>query len=224
MTPSPPRPSGPPSRRSRYREQTLAEIKGLAVRRIRENGGAGGLSFNALAKELGMAGPSLYRYYASRDALLTELLVDAYADFAEAITTAVADTGDPADDVRRLAGAYRAWALANPELYELLLGTPVPGYSAPPEATREVAVRGFIPLVAAAARLPRGAGGSAPAPPWAEVLADRGFPDDALVTAVRLWTRLHGVLTLELHGHLGQMVDDPGALYEAEVAAFLANG
>ncbi|MGL5819679.1 MAG: TetR/AcrR family transcriptional regulator [Phycicoccus sp.] len=213
----------PTNRRTRYREQTLTEIKGLAVRRIRETGGAGGLSFNALAKELGMAGPSLYRYYASRDALLTELLVDAYADFAETIAAA-ADAGEPTDEVRRIAGAYRSWALSNPELYELLLGTPVPGYSAPPEATREVAVRGLIPLVAAVARLPRGAGGSAPAPEWAEVLADHGFPDEALVTAVRLWTRLHGFLALELHGHLGQIVEDPGALYDAEVTAFLASG
>src|SRR5688572_13034800 len=105
--------------RDRFRAQMRQEVKDAALRQLAE-GGAGALSINAIAKELGVSGPALYRYFAGRDALLTELILDAYADLTAAISTA-----------RRLpdlAAAYRAWATAHPHRYRLLFGAPVPGY------------------------------------------------------------------------------------------------
>ena len=126
-----------PSPRSRYREQLRDEIKQVARRHLVDGGGAGNLSLNAVARELGMRGPSLYRYYASRDALITELLLDGYRDIGETLRRAVAAPGvagaTAAERLRAGALAYRRWAVAHPELFDLLYGRPVPGYRAPAE-------------------------------------------------------------------------------------------
>src|ERR1700754_5040353 len=108
--------------RDRFRAQMVQEIKDLALRQLAE-GGPQALSINAIAKDLGVSGPALYRYFASRDALLTELIIDAYADLTAALSAA-------GPDLARLADAYRVWALAQPHRYRLLFGAPLPGYDA----------------------------------------------------------------------------------------------
>ena len=121
--------------RDRFRAQMRQEVKDAALRQLAE-GGAGALSINAIAKELGVSGPALYRYFAGRDALLTELILDAYADLTAALATA-----------RRLpdlAATYRSWATAHPHRYRLLFGAPVPGLRA----------RGRLPESAAKQTLP----------------------------------------------------------------------
>jgi AcrR family transcriptional regulator len=77
------------------------------------------VALNAIARELGVSGPALYRYFRNRDALLTELVLDAYNDLAEALGGA-----------ESLPEAYRAWALAQPYRYRLLFAAPLPGYDA----------------------------------------------------------------------------------------------
>src|ERR687893_1075509 len=108
--------------RDRVRAEMVREIKDLALRQLAEGGGAA-LSVNAIAKELGVSGPALYRYFAGRDALLTELIVDAYTDLAHAL--AESEPG-----LAALAGAYRAFATAQPHRYRLLFAAPLPGYDA----------------------------------------------------------------------------------------------
>ena len=112
----------PTAIRDRFRAQMVDEIKQIALRQLAE-GGAQALSVNAIAKELGVSGPALYRYFANRDALLTELILDAYADLSAALRAA-----DPG--LRPLADAYRSWATANPHRYRLLFASPLPGYQA----------------------------------------------------------------------------------------------
>jgi AcrR family transcriptional regulator len=90
----------------------------VALRQLAE-GGPAAVAINAIARELGVSGPALYRYFRNRDALLTELVLDAYNDLADALT------GTPS-----LAHAYRAWALAQPHRYRLLFSAPLPGYDA----------------------------------------------------------------------------------------------
>ncbi|MEU8890884.1 TetR/AcrR family transcriptional regulator [Streptomyces sp. NPDC048442] len=93
--------------------------------------GASALSLNAIAKQLGMSGPALYRYFASRDELITELVREAYRSLADTLRTAAADGGDLAG----LAYALPGWAQADPQRYFLVYGTPVPGYRAPEDTT-----------------------------------------------------------------------------------------
>src|SRR5499427_9670407 len=104
-----------PTMRERYRAQVRAEVKETALRQLAESGPAG-LSISAIGKQLGVSGPALYRYFASRDDLLTELVIDAYRDLANALTVATSQVpdGDPRGRFEALARAYRRWALAEP--------------------------------------------------------------------------------------------------------------
>ena len=75
------------SRRERIRAETLREIREIGARQVDE-GGLAALSLNAIAKEMGMSGPALYRYFASRDELLAALIVDGYGELTRAVETA----------------------------------------------------------------------------------------------------------------------------------------
>src|SRR5690242_11761729 len=104
--------------RERYREQIRDEVKQHAWEQI-ATAGVPALSLNAIAKQMGMSGPALYRYFANRDELITALIRDAYQSLVDAVA------GDAAD-LLELAGRIREWALADPQRYLLIYGTPVP--------------------------------------------------------------------------------------------------
>src|SRR6266545_3121018 len=107
-----------PGRRARLRAWTRGEIKTAALRQLAEHG-ADGLSLNAIAKELGMTGPALYRYVASRDELLADLVVDAWEELADALERAAEGNADASavERVRAIGLAYRAWGTAQPHRY-----------------------------------------------------------------------------------------------------------
>ncbi|MEJ3746046.1 TetR/AcrR family transcriptional regulator [Actinomycetes bacterium KLBMP 9797] len=209
------------TRRERLRAQTRDEAKAAALRQIAA-AGPQSLSLNAIGKELGMTGPALYRYFAGRDELLTELISDGYHDLADAVTAVTAPPdAPPADRIRALARAYRGWALAQPHRYLLLFGTPVPGYAAPAH-TIAAANRTLAVLLAPITELCGTATEeSILERQLATALADRdgntGWTGRALRLGVTCWTRMHGVLSLEVEGHFTTMGFDPALLYEAEV-------
>ncbi len=224
----------PPSRRARYRAATREEAKDIALRQLAE-GGTGAVSLNAIGKEMGVSGPALYRYFASRDALLTELIVDAYGDLAATVEAAdvAARQGDeaaPRERLRALSAALRTWALAQPHRYLLLYGTPVPGYVAP-AGTVPLARRGLAPILDALAALPSLATAADPRlstldaqlAAWARE-TDQQIPGSVLRRGMTWWTRLHGLLSLEIEGHFAGMDFDPALLYDAEVDALLTSG
>ncbi|NEB00391.1 TetR/AcrR family transcriptional regulator [Streptomyces sp. SID13726] len=201
--------------RERYRAQVRTEVKERAWEQIAE-AGASALSLNAIAKRMGMSGPALYRYFAGRDELITELVRDAYRSLADTFHAA-AGTGA---DLTALARALREWALADPQRYFLVYGTPVPGYQAPADTTAIAAEIMAILLDACAALPPSG-----PPTPFAVHLethrdwaAGHPAPPEVLDRALTVWTRLHGVLSLELAGHFTGMGLDPALLYDAEAA------
>lgn len=213
------------SPRERYREQVRVEIKAHAWTQV-ATAGAATLSLNGIAREMGISGPALYRYFRNRDELITELVLDAYRDLSATCQDAAARGGAPREKLTAVAAALRRWALAAPHRYLLIYGTPVPGYHAPPEATALAATLMTIllgvftesgpedgPVSPAAAELDRHLAGH---PPWAD-----GPPAsaDAPRRALAFWTRLHGVLSLEVAGHFAGMGFDPALLYAAETAA-----
>ncbi|WP_030609182.1 TetR/AcrR family transcriptional regulator [Streptomyces achromogenes] len=204
--------------RERYRAQLRAEIKERAWEQIAA-AGAPGLSLNAIAKQMGMSGPALYRYFANRDELITELIRDAYRGLADTIRTAAASGADLAG----LGHTLRAWALDDPQRYFLIYGTPVPGYHAPDDIT---AIASEIMHALLDAAQPT----AASTPPAAEVArleshlaehrqwaGDHPASPTALRRALHFWTRLHGALSLELAGHFTGMGFDPAELYENEL-------
>ena len=198
--------------RERAREELTREIKKEARRQLAEEG-AQRLSLRAVARELGMASSALYRYFPSRDDLLTALIIDAYNALGERAEHAVAAV--PAQDARAqwqaLCSSVRTWAQQHPHEYALLYGTPVPGYAAPPE-TVAPAARVALTLIAV---LRRGADRvelSAPVRPLRGVLAEQVAALTAQVApevnagvlsrGLVAWTQLFGMISFELFGHL----------------------
>ncbi|MER6669486.1 TetR/AcrR family transcriptional regulator [Amycolatopsis japonica] len=177
--------------RERYRAQVRAEIKRHAWEQLATTG-VSALSLNAIAKHVGMSGPALYRYFPSRDDLITDLVRDAYRSLADAVQVA--------GSVTEVAYAIREWALADPQRYLFVYGTPIPGYHAPGDTT-EISDEIMAVLLRAYATEPDGG---------------RAFR-----RAVTFWTRVHGVLSLELAGHFAGMGFDPALLFAAEVDGLL---
>lgn len=208
--------TGTKTPRERYRAQVQAEIKEHAWEQL-ATAGASALSLNAIAKRMGMSGPALYRYFAGRDELITELVRDAYQSLADTFRAAAA----PGPDLPALAHALREWALRDPHRYLLVYGTPVPGYQAPDDVTT-IARDIMTTLLDACAALPP----DAPATPFDSHLEDHRqwagshpAPPAVLHRALTFWTRLHGTLSLELAGHFTGMDFDPALLYAAELDA-----
>ncbi|MFJ8332456.1 TetR/AcrR family transcriptional regulator [Streptomyces sp. NPDC094437] len=206
--------------RERYRVQVRAEIKKHAWQQI-ATAGASALSVNAIAKRMGVSGPALYRYYASRDELITELIKDAYRSLADTLRATAASGGD----VSALAHAIRRWALADPHRYFLIYGTPVPGYEAPDDTT-VISAEAMSVLLDAFQKAPLSPPSGTAGIRFAAHLQNhrdwaRGHPAPPAVLhrGLSFWTRVHGILSLELAGHFTGMGFDPDQYFEAEVAA-----
>ena len=128
--------------RERARAELTREIKDEARRQLAA-AGAARLSLRSVARALGLVSSALYRYYPSRDDLLTALIIDAYEDLGKA-ADAAADGTDPRSRWMSVCHATRRWALDHPHEYALIYGSPVPGYRAP-QATVPAAAR--VPLL-----------------------------------------------------------------------------
>jgi AcrR family transcriptional regulator len=208
--------------RARVRAELTREIVEAARRHLATEG-ATGLSLRAVARELGMASSAVYRYFASRDELLTALIVDAYDAIGAAAERA--ESAVARDDLRgrwrATCRAAREWALAHPHEYALLYGSPVPGYAAP-EATIAPAARVGTLLcrvvadaVAAGAITaePDGAAGVL-TPGVAEGL---DLPESHAPRLVTAWSSLYGAISFEVFGQLTNVVEDRVAYFDAAV-------
>src|SRR5918992_932508 len=134
-------PSAPRTARAIARAELTRAILDSAGRQLVEVGPAA-LSVRAVARDLGMASSAVYRYFPSRDALLTALLIEAYDDLGDAVEKADADAGERSDlDARwhAVCHAIHDWARAQPHRYALLYGSPVPGYAAPDDTVSSAA-------------------------------------------------------------------------------------
>ena len=195
--------------RERYKDHVRDEVKRVALDQLAA-GGPERVSVNAIARELGVSGPALYRYFANRDELLTELTVDAYGDLAAALAGKAT--------VRALATAYRGWALDQPHRYRLLFAPPLPGLDAHSERLVAASQAAMDHVLAV---LPRDedAPGKLAGPLRARARS-RGTdtPPGTALTAVLLWSRLHGLVSLELGGNLASMGLDAAELLAAELS------
>ncbi|MFB7269302.1 TetR/AcrR family transcriptional regulator [Streptomyces sp. NPDC056244] len=219
--------------RERARTEVTAAIKDKARRQLAAEGAAK-LSLRAVARELGMVSSALYRYFPSRDDLLTALIVDAYnavgsaaeqalaaADSADsADSTGPAGPAGPVDRWAVICTAVRAWALAHPHEYALIYGSPVPGYTAP-QLTVEPASRVGLALISVATDAHR-AGGLALPPlspelrPEAERLAAQfapGLPPEVMAALVAAWAQLFGLISFEVFGQFNNLVEARDELF-----------
>jgi AcrR family transcriptional regulator len=201
------------------------EVKQAALRQLADAGPAG-VSVSAIGKELGVSGPALYRYFASRDELLTELVIDAYHDLADTLSAAAGRAAgqQPRARFEALARAYRSWALAQPHRYRLLFGPPLPGYDAHAHRLVEAAQAAMNLLLGVLREL----GDHTAAPPsqplasqlsaWAQP-HNPGIDPATALHAVLVWSRLHGFVSLEIAGNFTSMGIDPDQIFEIQLNA-----
>ena len=202
--------------RERARVRTTEAILAAARTQLAEVGAAA-LSLRAVAREVGMVSSAVYRYFPSRDELLTALIIEAYDAVGEAAETARDEAAGRSPRERWLAvwRAVRGWAQAHPAQYALIYGSPVPGYAAPqdtlPAAGRVGVVLGEI---ATGARADVGLGDdvvAAIAPDVAEALAIDAHLAPAAVSA---WTLLFGTVRFELFGQYENVVIDRATYFD----------
>ena len=226
--------------RERVRAELIREITETARRQLATDGAAG-LSLRAVAREMGMVSSAIYRYFPSRDDLLTTLIIDGYNAVGAAVEKA--DAAWPAADYagRWLTAcrAARAWALAHPHEYALVYGSPVPGYQAPERtiapASRVAAVFGKIiseayragaadapgPATEHASRATPGLPVSESFVPDAARLRDAilaGVPDEVAAGALIAWSGLFGLVSFELFGQFENVVTDRAAFFDHAAA------
>ncbi|WP_271218064.1 TetR/AcrR family transcriptional regulator [Streptosporangium carneum] len=211
--------------RERVRAELTREITDIARGQLATEG-ASGLSLRAVAREMGMVSSAIYRYFPSRDDLLTALIIDGYNAVGEAVENA--DAACPREDHtgRWLAvcHAVRDWALAHPHEYALLYGSPVPGYKAPMDtvaaAVRDTAVYGRIVSDAHRAGALNPPAVCPPPPPSFTEDAGRvrevipEVPDDVIVRALIVWTGLFGWVNFEVFGQFNNVLLDPTTAFD----------
>ncbi|MDQ4488984.1 TetR/AcrR family transcriptional regulator [Sinomonas sp. ASV486] len=207
--------------RDRYRTEMREAIRQAAERQLREDG-PGGVSLAAIARELGMSGPALYRYVPSRDALLTELISDAYLDLARALRDAVERTHDGGDRLGALLTGYRTWARQEPHRYRLLFQPPLPDFDSNATSLVEASRAPMrVLLEVLTAKPAKGAGAvltdalRAQLEDWARGHGPSADAEAALA-AVTIWSRLHGFVSLEIANDLTAMGVDADELFAIE--------
>ncbi|MFH9887339.1 TetR/AcrR family transcriptional regulator [Streptomyces luteogriseus] len=215
--------------RARARIEITAAIKDEARRQLAAEGAAR-LSLRAVARELGMVSSALYRYFPSRDDLLTALIIDAYDSLGECAEAAHGAAADPFERWISVCEAVRGWALDHPHEYALIYGTPVPGYTAP-DATVPAAARVGLLLIGIARDAHQDPQLARPPladelRPEAERMAADLAPDlpPAVVTAlVAAWAQLYGLVGFELFGQFNRVVEDRETFFRHAVGQ-LARG
>lgn len=230
-------PSTPRTARERGRVELTERILEIAHRHLAEQGAAA-ISLRAIARELQMASSAIYRYFPSRDELLTALIVEAYNSVGEAAERAVLAAGpDATDRWLGLATAVRTWALTQPHQYALVYGSPVPGYAAPTTTVDPAARVSLVFLNVVADGVAAGAIAPGPAAPRSPAvhadmdalrqLLGRAVPDRILHRAFTIWTQLFGLVSFELFGHLHNVITDYDAFFACQqrtAARYLLNG
>jgi AcrR family transcriptional regulator len=212
-------------KRAAVRAETTAAIIRLARQQV-ETRGAANLSLREIARDLDMASSAIYRYFESRDQLLTVLIIDAYDRLGTMVESA--DAACSRDDLLgrwiAIATSLRTWALANRADYGLVFGTPVPGYEAPndtiaPAMRYTNVVVHLLADIDAAGRTP-----SIESPKVKGIVGEYrhvrkalevSTPDEMLLAGLSAWAAVFGAINQELFGHVDTVFKDPGVHFEA---------
>jgi AcrR family transcriptional regulator len=217
-----------------------AQIKAVAFRRLAELGSEG-LSLRAIARELSITAPAIYNYFPRLEDLITALIVDAFTALGNAL--AAARDAYPANDhfnrINATGIAYREWACTYPEQYNLIFGTPIPGYHAPEEITQPAAERGLSILIgvledawrAGKIRVDEKLLANQPAlagqiRQWQQYTRPNSQPSsDAFIVlyymATTIWTRVHGLVSLELYRQYPLTIQ-PEQIFQRELSRIQA--
>ncbi len=226
------------SARARVRAELTEEITDVARTHLARDGAAA-LSLRAVARDLGMSSSAVYRYFPSRDALLTALIIEAYDSLGEVVERgdAAAAADSESTFAARAAEVFRnvrRWARSHPHEWALIYGSPVPGYAAPQDTigpASRVSIL-LVRLLAEAAAVGELSPGPAPRVPGRSVLSEMlenhgsgALSDDEaalMATGVAVRDAVYGVISFELNGQHQQVVADAEAFFEGALTAFLS--
>jgi AcrR family transcriptional regulator len=205
-------------------------IKEMAWRQITESG-APALSLRAIARELKITAPAIYNYFPDRDALVTALIIDAFTSFGD--WQLEARDSVPEEDLlgrmNAIGLAYRDWAHAFPQRYQLIFGMPIPGYKGPMEKIFPSAARSLSALVSVVEGLR--VAGKLKVDSFPKVRSDykvsfemwKTYGGNAeilsLSVAMLIWSRVHGIVSLEIQGNLPPFGPKGDALYRFELTS-----
>lgn len=205
-------------------------IKETAWKQIAEFG-APALSLRAIARELKITAPAIYNYFQDRDALVTALIIDAYISFGDSQLEA-RDSVTVTEHRKRffaIGTAYRTWAHTYPQRYQLIFGTPIPGYQAPFEKIFPSSVRSISALVSVVESIR--VNGLLSIDSFPRVNAKYKISFDmwkthggdvdvlSLSVAMFIWAHVHGIVSLEISGNLPPFGADGDALYLYELSS-----
>ncbi|HEX6871568.1 MAG TPA: TetR/AcrR family transcriptional regulator [Micromonosporaceae bacterium] len=225
-----------PTRRERLRTATITEIKDLA-RRMLVDGGPAAISLRAIARDMGMTAPAIYRYFPSLDALVAELTEDLYDELRQAVEVARDRVPEPAPLPHLLAmgRAFRRWSIEHRAEFGLMFGNPVPGVTTFEEACKapdHAGARFGAPFLEAFTQLWAQAGYPTPPEPVLQArlapvlgqfrLDHPDLPLPVLYAFLTAWIRLYGIVALEVFGHLQWALPSMEPLFELELDVFAA--
>lgn len=227
---------GAPSRRERLRSATVAEIKDGA-RRLLVTGGVDAVSLRAIARDMGMTAPAIYRYFPSLEALVAALAGDLYDELRLLLEAARDDAGDePVDQLLAMSRTFRTWSVAHPAEFGLIFGAPAPGRNAvvddcvepdhPGARFGAVFIRPILdlwrrsPFRTPPAELLRQRLGGRRLEPLR--LSHGEVPVEVAYAFLSGWTRLYGLVALEVFHQFDWAVTDAEALFELEMETFTA--
>jgi AcrR family transcriptional regulator len=207
-------------------------IKDTAWQQIAKTGAAA-LSLRAIARDLGITAPAIYNYFSRRDDLVTALIVDAFTSLEGSQTEAIRHL--PEDDlgtrISNLGFAYREWALTYPQRYQLIFGTPIPNYEAPADITVPAAAESLKPLTSTLQTCLEAnilcVERFAPMTPELRSMLEEwsqftGSVDiEVLYTALIFWSRVHGLVSMEVGQQFPSFITDPGEVFRREIATML---
>ncbi len=191
------------NRRERVRAATVQEIKDVARRQLVTEGAAA-VSLRAIAREMGMTAPALYRYFPSFDHLVRSLVGDLFDEVCEAMEDArdLLPAGDADGRLIAVCRTFRAWSVGHRAEFGLLFNTPLPGHTGDPASPAQVGGarfgRIFFDL-------------------FTQVWHLHNPTGDSADTILSCWTRLYGLVSLEVFNHLRFAVDDAEPFFESEL-------
>lgn len=219
------------SRRDRMRAQTMAEIT-TAARQLVIAEGPSGIQLRAVARDVGLTAPALYRYYPSLNDLVIALTVELFEELVEALKTA-RDADPTADVFTRMLNtsrAFRGWAVNNPQEFGLVFATPQASFAHAPDSACDVASGEFGTVFAELfleiwdqypfdvdppdALAPGMVEGLTPYWTWLTETLAPTIPMGAVVVFLEGWIRLYGTVAMEVFGHLSWAVADGAAMFE----------
>ncbi len=208
------------------------EIKRIAWDEIAQKGIVE-LSLRSIARQLNITAPAIYNHFRRKEDLITALIIDAFTEFGNSQLDVIKDL--PEDDYRsrmRAAGlAYREWAVANPQPYLLIFGTPVKGYEVPMDKIHPVASRSLTALLsildgARQQGILADQSRTCASPQILEQLQNFGkehwgYQPHVIYLAFIIWSRVHGLVMFELGKQFPACIQNPGEIYNCEINSMI---